>query len=139
MCSEGVGAGAMAILEEAKKNDASVKGIKGMIADLLKVDLPYALAIETALGERVQGIVTDTTGNAVQALTFLQKNQKGHAIFFPLDRISGHTTVPEEILQKPDVVGIASKLINSTEDVRKVIGGFLNNTVVVKISMLHCP
>ena len=132
MRSEGVGAGAMAILEEAKKNDASVKGIKGMIADLLKVDLPYALAIETALGERVQGIVTDTTDNAVQALTFLQKNQKGHAIFFPLDRISGHTTVPEEILQKPDVVGIASKLINSTEEVRKVIGGFLNNTVVVK-------
>ena len=39
---------------------------------------------------------------------------------------------PEEILQKPDVVGIASKLINSTEEVCKVIGGFLNNTVVVK-------
>jgi len=132
MRSEGVGAGAMAILEEAKKNDASVKGIKGMIADLLKVDLPYALAIETALGERVQGIVADTTDNAVQALTFLQKNQKGHAIFFPLDRISSHATVPEEILQKPDVVGIASKLINSTEEVCKVIGGFLNNTVVVK-------
>ena len=132
MRSEGVGAGAMAILEEAKKNDASVKGMKGMIADLLKVDLPYALAIETALGERVQGIVTDTIDNAVQALTFLQKNQKGHAIFFPLDRISGHATVPEEILQKPDVVGIASKLINSTEEVCKVISGFLNNTVVVK-------
>lgn len=132
MRSEGVGAGAMAVLEEAKKNDASVKGIQGMIADLLKVDLPYALAIETALGERVQGIVTDTTDNAVQALTFLQNNQKGHAIFFPLDRVNGHTTVPEEILQKPDVVGIASKLVNGTEAVCKVIGGFLNNTVVVK-------
>ncbi len=132
MRSEGVGAGAMAILEEAKKNDASVKGIKGMIADLLKVDLPYALAIETALGERVQGIVTDTTDNAVQALTFLQKNQKGHAIFFPLDRVNSHTAVPEEILQKPDVVGIASKLVNGTEEVCKVIGGFLNNTIVVK-------
>ena len=132
MRSEGVGAGAMAILEEAKKNDASVKGIKGMIADLLKVDLPYALAIETALGERVQGIVTDTTDNAVQALTFLQNNQKGHAIFFPLDRINGNTTVPEEILQKPGVVGIASNLVNGTEAVCKVIGGFLNNTIVVK-------
>ncbi|HHT9144851.1 MAG TPA: chromosome segregation protein SMC [Candidatus Wunengus sp. YC61] len=132
MRSEGVGAGAMAILEEAKKSNASVKGIQGMIADLLKVELPYALAIETALGERVQGIVTDTTDNAVQALTFLQNNQKGHAIFFPLDRINGNTTVPEEILQKPDVVGIASKLVNGTEAVCKVIGGFLNNTIVVK-------
>src|SRR3972149_4071331 len=69
---------------------------------------------------------------SVQALTFLQKNQKGHAIFFPLDRINGNTTVPEEILQKPDVVGIASKLVNGTEAVCKVIGGFLNNTVVIK-------
>ncbi len=132
MRSEGVGAGAMAVLEEAKRNDAAVTGVKGMIADLLKVELPYALAIETALGERVQGIVTDTTGNAVQALAFLQKSQKGHAIFFPLDRVHGHTTVSEELLQKPDVVGIAGKLINSTEEVCKVIGGFLNNTVVVK-------
>ncbi|MBI2557518.1 MAG: AAA family ATPase, partial [Planctomycetes bacterium] len=39
---------------------------------------------------------------------------------------------PEEILQKPDVVGIASNLVNGTEAVCKVIGGFLNNTIVVK-------
>lgn len=132
MRSEGVESGAKAILEESRKDPAAVKGIRGMIADLLKVDLQYALAIETALGERVQGIVTDTTGDAVQAIAFLQKSQKGHAIFFPLDRTNGHSSIPEEILQKPDVVGIARKLVNSTEEVCKVVDGFLNNTVVVK-------
>ncbi|MEK6558827.1 MAG: hypothetical protein AABZ43_01675, partial [Planctomycetota bacterium] len=130
--AEGVEAGAKTVLEEVRKDNTTLKGIRGMIADLLKVDLPYALAIETALGERVQGIVTDTTDNAVQSLMFLQRNQKGHAVFFPLDRINARAAVPEEILQKPDVVGIASKLINGTEDARKVVDGFLNNTVVVK-------
>jgi chromosome segregation protein len=132
MRSEGVESGAKAILEESRKVPAAVKGIRGMIADLLKVDLQYALAIETALGERVQGIVTDTTDDAVQAIAFLQKSQKGHAIFFPVDRTNGRSSIPVEILQKPGVVGIARKLVNSAEEVCGVVDGFLNNTVVVK-------
>lgn len=130
--AEGVESGAKAILEESRNDPAAVKGIRGMIADLVKVDLPYALAIETALGERVQGIVTDTTDDAVQAVAFLQKNQKGHAIFFPLDRIHGHALISDEILQKPDVVGVARKLVSNPEDVCRVIDSFLNSTVVVK-------
>ncbi len=130
--SEGVEAGARAVLEESRKENTTLKGIRGMIADLLKVDLPYALAIETALGERVQGIVTDTTDIAMQSLIFLQRNQKGHAVFFPLDRMSERSIIPNEILQESDVVGVASKLVNGTEDVCKVVNGFLNNTVVVK-------
>ncbi|MDE2216131.1 MAG: chromosome segregation protein SMC [Planctomycetota bacterium] len=132
MKAEGVEAGARVILEEAKKDSAAVNGIRGMIADMLKVDLPYALAIETALGERAQGIITDTTANAVQSITFLQKNQKGRAVFSPLDRTNGKSSVPEEILQKPDVIGIAATLVNSAEEVGKVIDSLLNNTVVVK-------
>lgn len=132
MRAEGVESGAKAILDESKKDPAAVSGIRGMIADLVKVDLPYALAIETALGERVQGIITDTTDNAVQAVAFLQKSQKGHAIFFPLDRTNDYPSIPEEILQKPDVVGVARKFVNSTEAVCKVVDGFLNNTIIVK-------
>ncbi|MEB2310083.1 MAG: chromosome segregation protein SMC [Candidatus Brocadiaceae bacterium] len=132
MRAEGVESGAKAILEESRKNPAAVKGIRGMIADLVKVDLPYALAIETALGERVQGIVTDTTDDAVQSIVFLQKSQKGHAIFFPLDRTDGQSSIPEEILQKLGVVGVARKLVNNPEEVCKVVDGFLKNTVVVK-------
>ncbi|MCF6157192.1 MAG: chromosome segregation protein SMC [wastewater metagenome] len=132
MRAEGVEAGAKAILEESKKDHAAVKGIRGMVGDLLKVDLMYALAIETALGERVQGIITDTTDDAVHAITFLQENQKGHAIFFPLDRVSDRPPVPENLLQKPGVIGIASRLVNGIEEVCKVVKGFFNNTVVTK-------
>ncbi|OOP56588.1 MAG: hypothetical protein AYP45_08200 [Candidatus Brocadia carolinensis] len=131
MRSEGVESGAKAILEESRKDPAAVKGIRGMIADLVKVDLPYALAIETALGERVQGIVTDTTDDAVEAIAFLQKSQKGHAIFFPLDRADSQAPIPDEILQKPGVVGIARNLVNYTGEACKVVDSFLSATVVV--------
>lgn len=132
MRSEGVTSGAKTILEESRKDRAAVKGIRGMIADMVKVDLPYALAIETALGERVQGIVTETTDDAAQAIAFLQKTQKGHAIFLPLDRANGHGSISDETLQKPDVIGAARKLVNNPEEICRVVDSLLNNTVVVK-------
>lgn len=130
--SEGVEAGARAILEESGKEGSTLKGIRGMVADLIKVDLQYALAIETALGDRVQCIITDTTEDAVNGLAFLQKNQKGHAVFLPLDRTADRTPIPEELLQKPDVAGVASNLVKGPEEVRKAIDSLLSATVVVK-------
>ena len=91
--SEGVEAGAKAILEASRKEGSTLKGIRGMVADLIKVDLQYALAIETALGERVQCIITDTTEDAVNGLAFLQKNQKAMSFFLPLDRTADRTSI----------------------------------------------
>jgi len=132
MRAEGIDTGAVSVLDESKKEHTEIKGIRGMIADLLKVDLTYAPAIETALGEKAQGIITNTTEDAVRALIYLQANQKGRAIFLPLDRTNGQFTISEELLQKPDVIGIASKLINIPDDVCKAINGLLNNTIIVK-------
>ena len=132
MRAEGIDTGAVSVLDESKKEHTEIKGIRGMIADLLKVDLTYAPAIETALGEKAQGIITNTTEDAVRALMYLQANQKGRAIFLPLDRTNGQFTISEELLQKPDVIGIASKLINIPDDVCKAINGLLNNTIIVK-------
>ncbi|MDR4507072.1 MAG: chromosome segregation protein SMC [Candidatus Brocadiaceae bacterium] len=129
---EGVGLGAKTILEESRKDCSELHGIRGMIADLIRVDLSYALAIETVLGDRAQGIIADTTENAMKALSFLQNNQKGNVIFFPLDRKPGNKNIPEHILQMPEVVGIAGKLVSGTEEVRIVIDGFLSNTIVVR-------
>ena len=46
---------------EQKKN---VSGIKGVVADLLKVEKNYETAIETALGGSIQNIVTDNENTA---------------------------------------------------------------------------
>ncbi|MBM4053870.1 MAG: chromosome segregation protein SMC [Planctomycetes bacterium] len=130
--AEGIESGAKFIIEESRKTDSILKGMQGMIVDMLKVDLPYARAIEAALGDKVQGIVVDTTQNAVKALAYLQEHQKGNAIFFPLDRMHGQPSLNEEILQNPNTIGVASRLVTSREDIRSVIDGFLGNIVVVE-------
>ena len=52
---------------EQKKN---VSGIKGVVADLLKVEKNYETAIETALGGSIQNIVTDNENTAKGMIEF---------------------------------------------------------------------
>jgi len=132
MRAEGVDAGAKFILDEAQRDNSALQGMLGMIADKIKVDLPHALAIEIALGEKVQCIVTGTTEDAIQALSLLQKTQNGNAAFFPLERAQRQETIPEESLKHPNVIDLASNLVNGAEDIREVVDCFLSKTVVVK-------
>ena len=66
---------------EQKKN---VPGIRGVVADLIKVQKNYETAIETALGGSIQNIVTDNEGTAKELITFLKRNKYGRATFLPL-------------------------------------------------------
>ena len=50
------------------------KGIIGVVADIIKVDKKYEVAIETALGGNIQNIVTDTETTAKDTIEYLKKN-----------------------------------------------------------------
>ncbi len=130
--SEGVEAGAKAVLEEASKSGAALAGIRGIVADLLKVDLPYAAAIETVLGTKVQGIVVNTFDDAVRAINFLREGEKGKATFLPLDRIKPKDTGEQASLNQPEVIGNASKLVNYDDTYSEVIKFLLGDTIVVQ-------
>ena len=61
-----------------------VPGIRGVVADILKVEKEYETAIETALGGSIQNIVTDNEETAKELISFLKKNKYGRATFLPL-------------------------------------------------------
>ena len=52
-------------------------GIYGVVADIIKVEKAYEIAIETALGGSIQNIVTDTEETAKLLIEFLKKNKYG--------------------------------------------------------------
>ena len=66
---------------ELKENK---KGIIGVVADIIKVEKKYEVAIETALGGNIQNIVTDTETTAKEIIEYLKKNKYGRATFLPL-------------------------------------------------------
>ena len=50
-------------------------GLLGVVADIIKVDKDYEIAVETALGGNIQNIVTSDEETAKRMIQYLKKNK----------------------------------------------------------------
>ena len=90
-----------------------IKGIHGVVADLIDVPKEYEIAIETALGGSIQNIVTDSEQTAKVLIEHLKKNRFGRATFLPLSAISaGNGFNTPGALKEPGAIGIAADLVH---------------------------
>ena len=109
-----------------------VKGIHGVVADLIKVDKDYEVAIEIALGGSIQNIVTDNEITAKQLIQYLKQNKLGRATFLPLTNIEGNELKNKDVLNEKGVLGIASGLVKVDDKFKKLADHLLGRTVVVR-------
>ena len=58
-------------MEQKAKN----KGIIGVVADIVKTDKKYEVAIETALGGNIQNVVTDDEETAKKMIALLKSSK----------------------------------------------------------------
>jgi len=130
--AEGVEAGVKAALAEARREGGTIKGVKGMVAELMRVELPLALAVEAALGERAQYIVVETTEQARAAIDYLQKNRLGRAGFIPMDRLVWGDGITAQLLKSGRVLHKAADLVEYDERVGRVFHHLLGGTVIVE-------
>ena len=114
---------------EQKKN---VSGIKGVVADLLKVEKNYETAIETALGGSIQNIVTDNENTAKGMIEFLKKNKYGRATFLPLTSMKNKKTFNNPAaLKETGVIGVASDLVQVEAEYEGLANYLLGRTLIV--------
>lgn len=109
-----------------------VRGIHGVVADLITTQKAYETAIETALGGSIQNIVTDSDQAAKQLIEYLKKNKYGRATFLPLTGISqkgGFTQ--EKALKEPGVIGLANTLVQVAPEYEGLARYLLGRVVVV--------
>ncbi len=78
--------GVKALLADAA-GESFYRGIKGIVADLMRVAAGMELAIETALGSNLQNIVIENSQYAEAAVAYLKRTAKGRATFLPLNLI----------------------------------------------------
>lgn len=125
---DGYGNSIRRVMEQKERNP----GILGVVADIIKVEKAYEVAIETALGGSIQNIVTDTEETAKHQIEFLKRNKFGRATFLPLSGISGKGgfSTPQA-LKEPGVIGLASGLVTAGEKYKELIQFLLGKTVVV--------
>ena len=108
-----------------------VKGIYGVVADIVKTDKKYELAIETALGGSIQNIIVDTEATAKQLIGFLKENRYGRATFLPLSAANyGKEFDRRGILDERGVIDLASNLVRCDEIFSNVVRNLLGRIVV---------
>ncbi len=111
----------------------SEKGILGVVADIIKVQREYELAIETALGGSIQNIVTADEDTAKRMINYLKKNKFGRATFLPLTNIrSGGGIARKEALREPGVLGSADRLVDVEDRYKGLAEFLLGRTLVVE-------
>jgi chromosome segregation protein len=125
---DGYGNSIRKVMEQKKNN----QGIQGVVADLIKVEKNYEIAIETALGGSLQNIVTDNEQTAKSMIGYLKTNKLGRATFLPLTTIKGNNIFNKEnVLREKGVIGVAHTLVK-TEDRFSVLAKYLlGRTLVV--------
>ena len=137
---EGYNAGVKAILERSKsrKNSESpLMGICGVVAEMIRTEPRYELAIEASLGSSVQGIVTDTVKDAKDAVEYLKKGKSGRATLLPLDVLcendSAETSSAYPQARFPDgVLAAASQVVDFDGKCSPVVDYLLGNTLIVE-------
>lgn len=128
---EGFQKGVKEVLMATRKG--SVKGISGVVAELLKVPAKYETAVEVALGGALQNIVTVTDNDAKATIEYLKKNNLGRATFLPLNAISPAVQRDDEkkASKMAGALGFAVDLVSFDDKYRKIFEYLLGRTVVV--------
>lgn len=122
------------VLKAIRKDRQLGEGVKGVVAELLRVDKKYEVAIEIALGSALQNIVTNSEKEAKRIIEYLKENKLGRVTFLPMTSIRGKGLKPaeEEIIKTNGVIGIASKLIEVDEEYREIFEYLLGRVVIVE-------
>ncbi|KZE72657.1 chromosome segregation protein SMC [Paenibacillus elgii] len=115
------------------KDRGDLRGIRGAVAELVKVPAHVEVAMETALGGALQHIVVDNEANGRDAIAFLKRRQLGRATFLPLDVIRSRS-IPEgeqrQIQGMEGFVGIAVDLVQFEDTYRQIAGSLLGNVII---------
>ena len=120
---------AVKVVMQAKN---SLRGIHGPVANLMKTDRQYSLAIEIALGAGLQNIVVDREEDAKSAINFLKQRDAGRATFLPLTAIRGDELREKGVEDEFGFIGIASRLVSFEERYTGIFQNLLGRTVIVE-------
>ncbi len=126
---EGFSRAVRTVMREAQRGTLS--GIHGPVANLVRTEDRYALAIETALGAAAQNIVVDRPEDGKAAIELLKRRDGGRSTFLPLDTIRG-TVLKNPPLGARGYLGVAVDLVTFDRTYTDIFENLLGRTVVAE-------
>ncbi|MDH4101081.1 MAG: chromosome segregation protein SMC, partial [Nitrospirota bacterium] len=128
---EGFQDGVKAVMKSKKE---TLEGIRGVVAQFLIASPGYEVAIEAALGDRLQHVVVDDQRRGGSAINFLKSGNAGRATFLPMNPRNGRTQrfAPTDIKNDSGVIGRALDLLECRDGYRDVVEHLLGDVVIVR-------
>ena len=126
---EGYSNAVKAVMKDSERGRLS--GIHGPVAELIKTDPEYSVAIETALAAASQNIIVSTSNDGKNAIEMLKRTNSGRATFLPIDTIKPQAAekMPED---EAGFIASAEELVICDEQYLGIIGNLLGKTAVVE-------
>lgn len=125
---EGYQGSVKAVLREYSRG--TLTGIRGTLSNLIKVREEYQTAVETALGNAIQDIVTETENDAKKAINMLKNSSLGRATFLPLNAIKGRILEEKGLDDHYGFVDLAFRLVDCESDYDEIIRSLLGRIAV---------
>jgi chromosome segregation protein len=128
---EGVSAGVKEVLRQKHAQpDGPFQQVRGMLADLLQVNVESASLIEIALGERAQHLVVASATQLHEYLTADGLHWQGRVGFLPLD-IQAQLHSQVDFDGQPGVLGRASRFVDAKPELASLVDRLLGRTWIV--------
>lgn len=116
------------VIKEAQRG--TLQGIHGPVSRVINVPADYTVAIETALGNSMQHIVTADEDTAKAAIGLLKKRDGGRATFLPLTTIKGYQLNEKGLDNCSGFVGVAAELCSCEPKYTGVLNSLLGRIVI---------
>ena len=102
------------------------------VAEIVEVPEQYELAMEAALGTRLQLLVSDSSENALGALDYLKANTKGRSSFVAGDWLVGREEdQSSELRMLPGVQTLLGDVVSIPDEQKDLVKPFFDSVVVV--------
>ncbi len=126
---EGFSRAVKTVMREAERG--TLRGVHGPVANLIRTEDRYALAVETALGMSAQNIVVDRPEDGKSAIELLKRRDGGRGTFLPLSTTRGNVlkTPPRG---EPGFLGLAVDLVQFDGRYAGIVENLLGRTAVTE-------
>ena len=107
-------------------------GILGTVGDLGEPKEGFEIALETALGGKIQNVVCHDEYSAKIAINSLKKAKAGRVTFLPVPEIQGKLKRDEKLERENGFLGYADECINFDSEYEEIFAYLLGNIAVIK-------
>ena len=121
-------------VKEILANKDSLAGVHNSVANIVKFENEYAVAIDIALGQAQQNIIVENENVAKECINHLKKTNKGRVTFLPLNNIKAKaiaSDVYRTVVNEEGFINIAENLITVDSKYKNIISHLLGLVIIV--------